>query len=244
MGELEQSLATGVTREGISTKETKLISNLNNFLLSTHLSPEDKLRLVLITLLTIDIPEKEKSKIIDSLPYEDKAVIPKLTWFGYKNENKKDKKNKKLKDEVKKLAKSKLSAATLDLCRYTPKIEPMLDEIFDNIKNGKDPVDIHTVELKSLVINERIGGFGGVGPKSLKNKKLGMKIAGVDDENGIITCPKVLVFGLGGIGYNEIRCAMDMANNQLDDIVVCIGGTSLLTPSEYMQNLKNMNSLF
>ena len=52
-------------------------------------------------------------------------------WFGYKNKNKKDKKNKKHKDEVKILAKSKLSVATLDLCRYTPKIEPMFDEIFD-----------------------------------------------------------------------------------------------------------------
>lgn len=236
-------MATGISRDGTSVKESKLISSLNNFILSKSLTSEDKLRLILVAILTIDIPEKEKTKILEILPFEDKAVIPKLAWFGYKLENK-DKKNKKVKDEVKKLAKTKLSSATLDLCRYTCKIEILTEEILENVKKNKELADINSFELSSIKINAKNAGIGGVGPKSLKNKKLGMKIAGIEDENSLQTCPKFLVFGLGGIAYNEIRCVMDLANNQNEDLVFCVGGTSLIKPNEYIQNLKEMNSLF
>jgi len=193
--------------------------------------------------MTIEIPEKERSKMLEVLNFEDKAVIPKLTWFNFKSDRV-NIKNKKVKDEVKKLAKSKLSSATLDLCRYTPKIEQIVDEIFENLKKNKDPVDIRSCELMSIKINEKLGGVAGVGPKSLKNKKLGMKIAGLEDENSLLSCPKVVVFGLGGIGYNEIRSLMDLTNNQNDDVVVCIGGTTIMKPSDYIQNLREMESLF
>lgn len=148
---------------------------------------------------------------------------------------------------MKKLAKNKMSSATLELCRYTPKIEIILDELVENYKNGKPLVNIHSCELFSLSVNEKIGAggvIGGAGPRSLKNKKLGMKIAGYEDENSLVTCPKVIVFGLGGIGYNEIRCIMDIANNHVEDLVFTIGGTSILKPNDYIQNIKGMNSLF
>ena len=89
---MEQTLATGLTREGISAKETKLIASLNNFLLSSSLSNEDKVRLLLIAILTTEIPEKDRAKMLEAIPLEDKAAIPKLAWFGFKHE-KKEKKN-------------------------------------------------------------------------------------------------------------------------------------------------------
>ena len=225
-------------------KDTKLFFSLNNYLLSPALSSEEKLRLILIAMLTIGLPEKERAKMLEVLDFEDRGVIPKLTWFNYKSDRM-NMKNKKVKDEVKKLAKSKLSSATLDLCRYTSKIEQVLDDLIDNLKKNKDLVDIRSCDLMSIKINEKLGGGGvGVGPKSLKNKKLGMKIAGIEDENSLTTCPKILVFGLGGIGYNEIRSVMDLANNQNDDFVVCIGGTSIMKPSDYIQSLRGMESLF
>ena len=242
LGELEQSLATGITREGLSCKESKLLSSLNNFLLSPRMTSEDKLRIILITILTIEIPEKEKTKIFELLPFEDRAVIPKLAWFGY-NIDKKEKKNKKIKEDAKKLAKSKLSSATLDLCRYTAKIETLCEEIVENMKKNKEIVDVRSFELGSIKINEKIGGSL-AGPKSLKNKKFAMKIAGFEEENSAGNCAKIVMFGVGGLGFNEIRGVMDIARNQSEDVVFCVGGTSLLRPSDYLECLKNMNSLF
>ncbi len=242
LGELEQSLATGITREGLSCKESKLLSSLNNFLLSSSLNSNDKLRILLITILTIEIPEKEKTKLFELLPIEDRAVIPKLSWFGYKFD-KKEKKNKKIKEDVKKLAKSKLSSATLDLCRYTAKIETLCEEIVENVKKNKEIVDVRSFELNSIKINEKLEK-GGIGPKSLKNKKFAMKIAGFEEENSSLNCTKIVMFGLGGLGFNEVRGVMDIAKNQSEDVVFCVGGTSILRPNDYMQCLKNMDSLF
>lgn len=225
-------------------KDSKLLFSINNFLLSDGLTSEDKLRLILIALLTIEIPEKEKGKMLEVLSFEDKAVIPKLTWFNYKSDRI-NTKNKKVKEEIKKLAKSKLSSATLDLCRYTPKVEQIVDEILENMRKGKAIEDIRSCELASIKINEKLGGGNvGAGPKSLKNKKLGMKIAGYEDESSLLSCPKFVVFGVGGIGYNEIRSLMDLANNQNDDVVFCLGGTSIMKPSDYIQSLREMKSLF
>ena len=51
---------------------------------------------------------------------------------------------------------------------------------------------------------------------------------------------KLIFFGVGGIAYNEIKSIMD---RNIEDIVFLAGGTSILRPCDFVQGLKEMNSL-
>ena len=55
----------------------------------------------------------------------------------------------------------------------------------------------------------------------------------------IIESLKLVVFLVGGIGLNEIRGLMDLANNN-ENLVMVIGATSIMKPSDYLNGLKMM----
>ena len=63
VGELEQSLATGLEASGEKTKEKTLISQISSRLQSDALDDNDKLRLVLIATLTLELTDKHRKDL-------------------------------------------------------------------------------------------------------------------------------------------------------------------------------------
>ena len=60
IGEIEQSLATGLDVNGDKIKEKNIIQQILNALLSDKINEDDKLRLVLIAIMTIEITDKQR----------------------------------------------------------------------------------------------------------------------------------------------------------------------------------------
>ena len=240
LGELEQTLTTGVNKEGSSVKPSKQLQLLSDFIfsMSSLLQEIDILRIILIAYFSIEIPEKDLKKLIDYLSPENQGIIPKLHHLGLHSKLIEQKgKNKKSKDEMKKNAKSKLSTVTLDLCRYSPQLENLAEELLDFMTREKEITESKSFPLCSVKINEKSSNNQGAGPKSLKIKKVGMKISG-DNDTTILNCQKLIIFGLGGISYNEIRIAMEHAG---EDVVVVCGSTQIMKPNEYIDGIKHLN---
>lgn len=63
VGELEQSLATGLEASGEKSKEKTLISQISSRLQSDALDDNDKLRLVLIATLTLELTDKHRKDL-------------------------------------------------------------------------------------------------------------------------------------------------------------------------------------
>ena len=237
IGELEQSLATGIDREGLAIRAQKLLSLVGARLGSAKLTSDEKLRLVLLACLTLDIAKKDKEALVDLLNPENRVVIGKLNYLGsQKNEGKRKGKGKKVNEEMKKLAKHKLSTATLDLCRYTPYLENLVEGVLEIIKKGKNFKDLKTFEMESKLVWEHSDKLQHAGPKSLIKNKLGHN---QDDDVAMNEAQKLVVFMAGGIGLNEIRGLIDLANNS-ENIIMMIGSTSIMKPSDYLQGLKMM----
>jgi len=83
--------------------------------------------------------------------------------------------------------------------------------------------------LKSIKINTDDKGIIGDRPNTMVRRKIGREDAPTDQ-------PKLIVYVVGGIGFNEIRSA----NKFSDRFTVISGSNQLLTPATY---LKELNSL-
>lgn len=236
VGELEQSLATGIDREGLAIRPPKLLSMVGARLGSSKLTSDEKLRLVLLACLTLDIGKKDKEALVELLDAENRSVVGKLIYLGsQKNEGKRRGKGKKVNEEIKKLAKHKLSTATLDLCRHTPYLESLVEGVLDIMKKGKNFKELKAFELESRIVWEHGSKSPSQGKSLLKNK-LGHNR---DEESEINEAHKLVVFMVGGIGLNEVRSLMDLANNA-ENTVLVVGSTNIMKPSDYLNGLKMM----
>lgn len=236
IGELEQSLATAIDREGLAIRPQKLLSLVGARLGSSKLTSDEKLRLVLLACLTLDIAKKDKEALVDLLDLENRAVVSKMIYLGsQKNEGKRKGKGKKINEDMKRLAKHKLSSATLDLCRYTPYLENLAETLIEGIKKGKNFKELKAFEMETKTVWEHSSKVNQA-PKSLIKNKMGHN---QDDDSAIVESSKLVVFMVGGIGLNEIRGLMDLAHNH-ENLVMVIGATSIMKPSDYLNGLKMM----
>ena len=65
-----------------------------------------------------------------------------------------------------------------------------------------------------------------------------------DEENMMLTTPKIIVFVAGGIGYNEVRAIRNLENIKNNNATIIIGGTSLLKPNDFFEHLQKLKNPF
>ncbi|KAL4499311.1 hypothetical protein ABPG72_006897 [Tetrahymena utriculariae] len=243
VGELEQSLATGLDVNGDKTKEKQLVSQISARLQSDALDEYDKLRLVLIATMTIELTDKHRKDLTQYLPMNKQIALDNLTQLGINPQRAGDKKSKsktRISKEAQKKSKHKLQQQTFDLCRTTPELENLMEQFisdFRSTQNFKIPPN-----FKSLKIN--CEEYSGKGAKALQQKNRLANILGGnndDDEvnNGI---QKIILFVAGGIAYNEIRAVRNLIGSQDQDFLTILGGTSFITPKQYVDGILNLKS--
>ena len=233
-------MATGLDKEGKNASDVKIISAVGSRLNSTKLTDLDKLRLAFLVLMTLNITSGDKNAIADCLSEEDRKYLGNLKYLGITDNSEKTlkKASKKVDEKIKKIAKNKVSKATLDLCRHTPISATVVENILENYKQRNNDLTKNTnfanIKLNSFKINENTKGSGNQ-PKSLRNKgKLGKLMN--DDEDLAKSCTKFVIFFIGGISHCEVRCLNSI--NLPEDIILALGSTSLINPKEYVETIK------
>ena len=67
IGDLEQSLATGLDREGKAISPIKILNQVGMKILNETLDDFDKLRLLLITTIALEMVEKDRRTLTDKI---------------------------------------------------------------------------------------------------------------------------------------------------------------------------------
>jgi len=238
LGEIEQALATGLDSAGKTVTNQKLIAMIAGKFAMQKIGVKDKLRLIMITCIALEIAEKERKALTQSLSPEDQATLTKLVWLGVnpqKISSSKGKANNKIGNVPDKVKSSKKQVA-FDLCRYTPQIESIATMVVSN--------QIDKNQFDSLFVPDKYDGSMAQRTKltagQIMNQNKGAKSKtgwneNMDDKHQ----PKFIFFIIGGLSYPEIRCLKEFESSNAY-INVLLGSTLIIKPSDYMEGISKM----
>ena len=234
---MEQCLATGIDGKGSDITNSKLIAMIATKLAgnSSKIDRQMKVRLLMIASIALELQERDRKALIQSLSEEDKELLAKLFWLGVdpaKFASKKGKPNKKL-EEASSAARERLKInISANLCRYTPIIEGIANNIITSDK-------LDTESYGSLYIpNNYDGSLGQKGKvmAATSNIRKGGKIGGGSDER---LQPKIIFFIIGGMAGAEMRVMSEYAkNNQQFNVIT--GSTAIMKSSDYITGISKM----
>lgn len=241
VGEIEQSLATGVDDEGHQTNSHKLFKSLLKKLESVNVFELDKLRLALIAVICLDMVQKDKDKLIERFSFDLKKIFQKLIWLGIDVSKtteaaKKGRTTKKINENIRKMAKSKLSTATLDLCRYTGYLENFIPIVLEEISKNSE---LNLPDFEKISINEQKQDTNLSNlTKSLRVNTNEIMLKEVDNEEKNDESQKLIIFVTGGLSYSEIRAIKNLKNH---NIITLLGSTHLINSRDYIEGILNMD---
>lgn len=196
-----------------------------------------KLRLMMIASIALDLQDRDRKALVQSLDMEDRDMLHKLYWLGVdpaKYASKKGKLNKDI-DEISKAARNKLKNISTNLCRYTPTME--------NITGLATGDRIDNDAYGSLFIPTSYDGSLGSRSKGSAGNALskkGGKLAKTEISDDRAQ-PKIIFFIIGGISFTEIRVIDEFAKNN-PQFNVMAGSTSIIKAADYLAGISKMLS--
>ena len=241
VGEIEQSLATGIDEEGHQTNSHKIFKNILKKLESVNVFELDKLRLAIIAVICLDLVKKDQEKLIERFSFDLKKIFEKLIWLGIdvsKNSEaeKKGRTTKKISEDIRKIAKNKLSTATLDLCRYSGFLENFVPTVLQEIQKNND---VNIANFEKITINEQKQDLSLSNiTKSIRISTNEIAIKDEDIEEKNKEANKLVVFVTGGLSFSEIRA---LKNLKTYGTIMVLGSTSLINARDYIEGLLNMD---
>nr|CAH69616.1 Sec1-4 syntaxin-binding protein [Paramecium tetraurelia] len=238
IGEIEQGLITGIDGAGKSISTTKIQSAVATKLMSETLDEYDKLRLILLTSIGLEMSEKDRKILTDKIKVEHQQAILNLIYLGVnpqKGGQKKSKSSNRINDDLKKQAKHKLASACTELSRNTPLIETLVEGFVES--NYKKPQ-----KFDSIIINEDGAGSKGNGKSIRKGGQLARMMQNEDSDDTINYTPKLIIFVVGGISYSEIRSILSNQKITSSQITL-VGSTNIVKPKDFCQGLLGMKTI-
>jgi syntaxin-binding protein 1 len=216
ISEIEQMILTGFDTEKAEYKESDVLKKILK-VFGTLTNNKEKLRLALLSVIGINLSASDRKAITDQLPSEFALNIAKLSSFGLSLEA-----AGKSRKRLDKLYINALQSRTPNITKiYSYAVPKLSDIIFAAIGN--------TLEAEGFV-------FGKSSPPNVQNiqpevKSLRKKQAGVSRNR-----KKVIVFIIGGISNAELRVCKDFS-----DVQVVLGGTKVMAPLEFVEELMSMS---
>jgi len=236
LGEIEQCLATGIDSQGKSVSNQKVISMIAQKMAMGKLDDEEKLRLILIAVIALELVEKDRKALTSNLSTDHQTILTKLVWLGINQQKITSSKGKtsKRSDSISEKAKNRLKSISFDLCRHITQMENVANEVI----SGK----LDKAQYESLFIPKKYDGALGQRTKITAGqiaslRKAGNKAYDNDDKSR----PKLIFFVIGGISYPEIRVLREFENSNAG-VDVIAGGTIVMHPMEYVNGIKSMIS--
>ena len=211
--ELEQSVVTGSDAKGKPYKFSAF-GELNNFKTS-----EDRIRFILILVLSHSLDDSSFAKLKKSLTPEEKLYLESLSVLGLRPG--------RYKLNLQNVNKVEGNPHA-DYDRTTPKVR----EVVEQIRVGNMPTGFTSIVVPKDEPFPNLKVSKGDMLKQKFNKP------GADDTVKPIFC----VFMIGGIGTSEVRELRDIqTDKELGGVVMIVGGTNYFTPLDYLHELKIIN---
>ncbi|XP_046844333.1 syntaxin-binding protein 1-like [Xenia sp. Carnegie-2017] len=216
---VEQDMATGADHEGEKIKDP--LKNINPLLLDSSVSVQDKIRIILLYIISKDgISEENLLKLCQhaQIPKDKQTIITNMAYIGVplKEGNVK----KKSKPERKERPQQKYQ-----LSRYVPYVKDLME---DSLKEKLDEKMFNYIPVS----RNSASGYGGVG----QSARYGQWHKG---QTNTKSCPRLIVFIMGGLTYSEMRAAYEVkkANQEWD---VVIGSTHIIKPVDFLSMLHKL----
>jgi syntaxin-binding protein 1 len=249
IAEHEQNLAMGEDSDGNKLKNA--ITQITPVLSSASVDPLDKLRLVMIYIITnegIKDADRQVLMRMAGINTADQTAIANLHYLGVNLTKGKKKKSSRKKDKQQRRAD--------DVPSYLSRYQPMVKTILEDALDGRLPADAFPYATDAptgaAAGGSGAGGDAGAGAgKSLrqvrpkwaggrsKNKDDDAHGAGAGSSSAAAGGPaRLILFVIGGATYSETRSAAECAQAAGREVI--IGSTDLITPAKFIQWLRDL----
>lgn len=221
---VEQDMATGLDNLGEKIKDP--LKNINPLLLDSSVSVQDKIRIILLYIIAKDgISEENLLKLCQhaQIPSREQQIITNMANIGVPikegNMKKKSKPDRRERDPAK-----------YQLSRYVPFVQDLMEDSLQEKLNEKmfNYIPVSRGSVSS-------GYSSGVG----QSARYGQWHKG--HASNTRSCPRLIVFIMGGVTYSEMRTAYEVkAANKDWDII--IGSTHLIRPVDFLSMLQKLSA--
>merc|ERR1711981_1465621 len=222
---VEQDLAMGTDAEGERIRDH--MRNIVPILLDQNVSAKDKIRIILLYIQSKNgISEENLPKLIQhaQIPPEETAIIRNMANLGVNvvvDGNRKKVWQPKRKERV--------NEHTYQMSRWTPLVKDLVeDAIEDKLDNGHFPFlggQRQGSQFKQAPASNRYGNWHKDKTKEVTQKNV----------------PRLIVYIMGGATYSEFRAGYEVTNDKKNWEVI-IGGSQILTPEGFLDNIKQLSS--
>jgi len=219
---VEQDLAMGTDSEGEKIRDH--MRNIVPVLLDQNVTIKDKIRIILLYIQSKNgISEENLTKLIQhaQIPPEETAIIRNMANLGV---NVVVDGNRKKIWQMKR--KERVTEQTYQMSRWTPMTKDIMeDAIDDKLDNNHFP----------FLTSQRQGSNLRHAPASARYGQWHKDKKDTQQKN----VPRIICFIVGGISFSEVRAAYEITNERKNWEII-IGGSSIITPEGFLENLKDL----
>ncbi|CAG0891317.1 unnamed protein product [Darwinula stevensoni] len=223
---VEQDLAMGTDAEGERIRDH--MKNIVPVLLDNSVDVSDKIRIILLFILAKNgISEENLGKLMQhgQIPQAERSTLVNLNHLGLNVVI--DGNRKKIYQPTRK---DRISEQTYQTSRWTPLIKDIMeDAIEDKLDQKHYPF---------------LAGRGAAGAGMRSGATVSARYGQWHREKtqtSVKNVPRLIIFIVGGVTFSEMRSAYEITNAYKNWEVI-IGSTQILTPADFLKNLKELES--